>query len=52
MTRAILKSISVELGETVGGENVSSLHEPVLLHDVLVFPNAAFAAMQSGWPQD
>lgn len=52
MTRAILKSVSVELGETVGGENVSNLHEPVLLHDVLVFPNAAFAAMQGGWPQD
>lgn len=52
MTRAILKSISVELGETVGGGNVSNLREPVLLHDVLVFPNVAFAATQGGWPQD
>lgn len=52
MTQAILRSISVELGETVTGENVSNLHEPVLLHDVLVLPNAAFAAMQAGFPED
>lgn len=52
MTRAILQSVSIELGETVGGENVSGLHEPVLLHDVLVLPNAAFAAMQGGFPED
>jgi mannosyltransferase OCH1-like enzyme len=52
MTRAILQSISVELGEKVDGGNVSNLQEPVLLHDVLVLPNAAFAAMQGGWPKD
>ncbi|GLI80199.1 hypothetical protein PoHVEF18_008550 [Penicillium ochrochloron] len=52
MTQAILRSVSVELGETVTGENVSNLHEPVLLHDVLVLPNAAFAAMQAGFPED
>lgn len=52
MTRAILESVSVELGVEVGGENVSGLREPVLLHDVLVLPNAAFAAMQGGFPED
>ena len=36
----------------MGGENVSALREPGLLHDVLVLPNAAFAAMQAGIPQD
>lgn len=52
MTRAILESVSVELGVEVGAENVSGLRELVLLHDVLVLPNAAFAAMQAGIPQD
>lgn len=52
MTRAILKSISSELGQVVDGGNVSGLHEPVLLHDVLVLPNAAFGALQAGWPTD
>lgn len=52
MTRAILRSVSDELGERVEGGNVSGLHEPVLLNDVLVLPNAAFGAMQAGWPTD
>ncbi|KAJ5380947.1 uncharacterized protein N7496_003375 [Penicillium cataractarum] len=52
MTRAILQSVSRELGERVEGGNVSGLHEPVLLRDVLVLPNAAFGAMQAGWPTD
>ncbi|EPS34059.1 putative alpha-1,6-mannosyltransferase [Penicillium oxalicum 114-2] len=52
MTQAIFRSLSVEMNQTISGENVSHLHEPVLLHDVLVLPNAAFAALQGDWPKD
>lgn len=52
MTKVILEIVSVELEVEVGGENVSVLREPVLLHDVLVLPNAAFAAMLAGFPED
>ena len=52
MTRGIIQSLEREMGLPVGRPNISNLHEPVLLQDVLVLPNAAFAAMQGGWPTD
>lgn len=52
MTLTILESLSVETRQPVGRPNISNLHKPVLLHDVLVLPNAAFAALQGGWPKD
>jgi mannosyltransferase OCH1-like enzyme len=52
MTRGIIQSLEREMGLPVGRANISNLHEPVLLQDVLVLPNAAFAAMQAGWPTD
>lgn len=52
MTQGIIRSLEKELGVPVGRSNISELHEPVLLGDVLVLPNAAFAAMQGGWPTD
>ncbi|KAJ5661894.1 uncharacterized protein N7477_009510 [Penicillium maclennaniae] len=52
MTRGIIQSLEKELGLPVGRPNISELYEPVLLGDVLVLPNAAFAAMQGGWPTD
>lgn len=52
MTRGIFQSLEKELGIPVGRPNISDLYEPVLLGDVLVLPNAAFAAMQGGWPTD
>ncbi|KAJ6050982.1 hypothetical protein N7460_001516 [Penicillium canescens] len=52
MTLAILESLSVEMRQPVGRPNISNLHEPVLPHDVLVLPNAAFAAQQGGWSKD
>ncbi|PYH91264.1 hypothetical protein BO71DRAFT_401537 [Aspergillus ellipticus CBS 707.79] len=52
MTVAILQSLSRELGETVGRANISQVREPTLLGDVLVLPQAAFAARQGGYPTD
>jgi mannosyltransferase OCH1-like enzyme len=52
MTRAILDSLSIQMEAPVGRSNISNLLEPTLLHDVLVLPNAAFAAMQGGWPKN
>jgi len=52
MTRGIIQSLERETGLPVGRPNISNLHEPVLLQDVLVLPNAAFAATQAGFPTD
>lgn len=52
MTVAILRSLEKEMGVPVGRPNITDLHEPLLLQDVLILPNAAFAALQAGWPED
>lgn len=52
ITVALLRSLSHTLGETVDRSNITSLHEPRLLGDVLVLPQAAYAALQGGYPQD
>jgi hypothetical protein len=52
MTRAILEGLAIQIGAPIGCSNISNLQEPTLFRDVLVLPNAAFAAMQGGWPKD
>ncbi|KAF7715860.1 Alpha-1,6-mannosyltransferase [Penicillium ucsense] len=52
MTQAIFRSLSIDLGQPISGIDVADLRAPILLHDVLVLPNAAFAAMQGDWPED
>ncbi|OOF98791.1 glycosyltransferase family 32 protein, partial [Aspergillus carbonarius ITEM 5010] len=52
LTLAVLGSLSRGLGERVGRENITGVREPRLLGDVLVLPQAAFAARQGGYPTD
>jgi hypothetical protein len=52
ITLAILESLSRTTGEDIGKANISELKEPRLLGDVLVLPQAAFAALQGGFPKD
>lgn len=52
MTRAILGSLEDEYQTPIGRSNIYNLTEPRLIGDVLVLPNAAFAAAQGGWPKD
>ncbi|PYH49877.1 glycosyltransferase family 32 protein [Aspergillus saccharolyticus JOP 1030-1] len=52
ITVALLRSLSYSLGETVDRANITNLHEPRLLGDVLVLPQAAYAALQGGYPED
>ncbi|RAK98834.1 glycosyltransferase family 32 protein [Aspergillus ibericus CBS 121593] len=52
LTMAVLGSLSRGLGEKIGRANITGLREPRLLGDVLVLPQAAFAARQGGYPLD
>jgi len=52
MTRSIVKSMELVLEDTVDDRNISGLHEPKLIGDVLILPGNAFAARQSGYPSD
>jgi len=52
ITLAILESLSKTTGEDIGKGSIIGLHEPRLLGDVLVMPQAAFAALQGGFPKD
>ncbi|PWY83772.1 hypothetical protein BO94DRAFT_114621 [Aspergillus sclerotioniger CBS 115572] len=52
LTLAVLGSLSRGLGERVGRMNITGVREPRLLGDVLVLPQAAFAARQGGYPSD
>jgi mannosyltransferase OCH1-like enzyme len=52
MTVALLQNLGREMGLPIGRANISRIMEPTLLQDVLVLPNAAFAALQAGHPED
>lgn len=52
MTVALLRNLEQEMGMPVGRANISQIMQPTLLQDVLVLPNAAFAALQAGHPED
>ncbi|KAL4874080.1 hypothetical protein BDV12DRAFT_158988 [Aspergillus spectabilis] len=52
ITQALLKSVSIETGQEVDKGQIRSLKEPKLIGDILVLPQAAFAALQGGMPKD
>ncbi|KAL5338862.1 hypothetical protein BJX70DRAFT_183628 [Aspergillus crustosus] len=52
ITMALLKSVSEETGQDINKGSFQSLKEPKLLGDILVLPQAAFAALQGGMPED
>lgn len=52
MTVALLRNLEEEMGMPVGRANISQIMQPTLLQDVLVLPNAAFASLQAGSPED
>lgn len=52
MTVALLRNLEQEMGMPVGRANITHVMQPILLHDVLVLPNAAFASLQAGHPED
>ncbi|KAJ5329781.1 hypothetical protein N7452_010171 [Penicillium brevicompactum] len=52
MTVALLRNLEQEMGVPVGRANITNIMKPTLLHDVLVLPNAAFASLQAGHPED
>ncbi|KAL2817327.1 hypothetical protein BJX63DRAFT_109713 [Aspergillus granulosus] len=52
ITVALLDSLSKELGREVSKKEVAGLKKPKLLGDILVLPQAAFAALQGGKPTD
>ncbi|KAL3476315.1 hypothetical protein BJX99DRAFT_144550 [Aspergillus californicus] len=52
ITMALLSSVSKETGEDITKQQIGHLKEPTLLGDILVLPQAAFAALQGGNPQD
>ena len=52
MTRSIVRSLGMMLERTVDDRDISDLKEPRLVGDVLVLPGNAFAASQSGYPED
>ncbi|KAL2866466.1 glycosyltransferase family 32 protein [Aspergillus lucknowensis] len=52
ITVALLKSVSDETGQDFNKQYLSQLKEPKLLGDILVFPQASFAALQGGMPKD
>ncbi|OJJ45148.1 hypothetical protein ASPZODRAFT_100364 [Penicilliopsis zonata CBS 506.65] len=52
MTVAILENLRLEMGEPVGFADLVNVTRPMLLQDVLVLPDAAFAASQAEWPKD
>jgi mannosyltransferase OCH1-like enzyme len=52
MTRALFQNLELEMGLPMGRDNITNITQPTLFQDVLVLPNAAFAAGQAGWPKD
>ncbi|KAL4885265.1 hypothetical protein BJY04DRAFT_180509 [Aspergillus karnatakaensis] len=52
ITMALLQSVSEEVGRQVTKDEVRGLKEPKLVGDILVLPQAAFAALQGGMPKD
>ncbi len=52
MTRSIVKSLEMTLDTTIDDRNISGLKVPKLIGDVLIMPGNAFAASQSGYPED
>jgi mannosyltransferase OCH1-like enzyme len=52
MTRALFQNLELEMGLPMGRNNITNITQPTLFQDVLVLPNAAFAARQGGWPKD
>lgn len=52
MTQGIMKNLEKELRMQLGRPSISNVMEPRLIGDVLVLPNAGFAAAQGGWPKD
>lgn len=52
ITLAFLESLSRTTGEDIGKPNISEVREPRLLGDLLVLPQAAFAGLQAGFPDD
>ncbi|KAL4927047.1 glycosyltransferase family 32 protein [Aspergillus undulatus] len=52
ITMALLKSVGEETQQTVPKDEIRGLKEPRLIGDILVLPQAAFAALQGGMPKD
>ncbi|KAL2816233.1 hypothetical protein BDW59DRAFT_153371 [Aspergillus cavernicola] len=52
ITMSLLKSVSEETGEDITKQHISQLKEPKRIGDILVLPQAAFAALQGGLPTD
>ncbi|KAJ5776548.1 uncharacterized protein N7511_001559 [Penicillium nucicola] len=52
MTRALFQNLELEMGVPMGRDNITNITQPTLFQDVLVLPDAAFAAGQGGWPKD
>lgn len=52
ITMALLRSVSEETGQEVTKKEIHHLKEPKLVGDILVLPQAAFAALQGGKPKD
>ncbi|CAG8130113.1 unnamed protein product [Penicillium olsonii] len=52
MTVALLQNLEKEMEMPIGRANITHIMQPTLLQDVLVLPNAAFASLQAGHPED
>ncbi|CAG8955833.1 hypothetical protein HYFRA_00011702 [Hymenoscyphus fraxineus] len=52
LTWSVIRSLETTLGTMVDDRNISGLHTPKLIGDVLVMPGNAFAAFQNGEPTD
>ncbi|KAJ5316693.1 hypothetical protein PENANT_c016G09386 [Penicillium antarcticum] len=52
MTRALFQNLELEMGLPMGRDNITNITQPTLFQDVLVLPDAAFAAGQGGWPKN
>ncbi|KAL4900674.1 hypothetical protein BDW74DRAFT_161339 [Aspergillus multicolor] len=52
ITMALLQSVSEETGQDITKQHIHQLKEPKLIGDIMVLPQAAFAALQGGNPTD
>ncbi|KAI9367921.1 hypothetical protein BJX61DRAFT_537670 [Aspergillus egyptiacus] len=52
ITVALLESVSKETKREFTKKDIHGLKEPTLIGDILVFPQASFAALQGGLPTD
>ncbi|KKK18989.1 hypothetical protein ARAM_001485 [Aspergillus rambellii] len=52
ITIALLQSVSAATGQDIQKQAILNLKEPTLIGDILVLPQAAFAALQGGFPKD